>query len=845
VPQIPAEKSYFTFKGGLHTDSSPIDFPEEVTLDEENFTLERDGSRKRRRGLQQETGGLDRNLNTSHSWFDDNQKVVTSYNWKNAAGDSSLDYIIVQLGQDLLFYADQDPISSSAPVQVISIAGYKSDTSLNDDEVEEYPVSFASIRGVLVVSGKHVDPFYIEYDEDDAEFVTYPITLRERDFVGIDDGIPANSEPSTTAITGDALTDHKYNLRIRGWKDADITQYVTDTSTEYPAKNMIPWMGYKRIDTTSGVNPADGIQTWDTTKLQAELFGDSTAPTGALLIVPWNKTGGSGASGGALAITTWSTPDENSATTWTITATTESAHGISSGETFTIDGNAFRYNWEFGDHSGIYYKSYDGTRTADSVTSTTLTFEAGYFPFFLSWYDTDEDGSTYSVGYVGGTGSSEPVASISTDNQFVTDERPQVVASFAGRAWYTGIEHPKLENRVYFSKIVEEPNELGTCHQVADPTHQTYNSLVATDGGVAVIPDMGLVRDTLTFGDSLLLFAVNGVWSIQGTSQNGFAANAYVVRKVSDIGLVSKYGAKRVDDSIYWPGEQGLFRLFQDPQTGFLTSQSATKDRIDKLWDQLGDNTKSRIKMAYDKYKHRLYLLYQSDNGAKEDEYDTALVYCVDLRAFYKLVFPVDATATAESSILHLFSVNSGTNAESDGNIKFIWHTGGWSGDTTPLIQMGDMNQSDYEDWDENEQVPFMVTGYDNLGDFHRRKQAPVIHVFMNKTETGYTEVDTDLVPINESSILMQSVWDFSDRSTNSASQVVGHFGEQRQVYRHRRYYQPVDDTDTFDDGFPVVVTRNKVRGSGRVLHLRFDGETAKDAHIFGWSINYRATRRV
>ena len=48
MPQLPADKTYFTFKNGLNTDASPINFPDEVSLDEENFTLERDGSRRRR-----------------------------------------------------------------------------------------------------------------------------------------------------------------------------------------------------------------------------------------------------------------------------------------------------------------------------------------------------------------------------------------------------------------------------------------------------------------------------------------------------------------------------------------------------------------------------------------------------------------------------------------------------------------------------------------------------------------------------------------------------------------------------------------------------------------------------
>ena len=92
-------------------------------------------------------------------------------------------------------------------------------------------------------------------------------------------------------------------------------------------------------------------------------------------------------------------------------------------------------------------------------------------------------------------------------------------------------------------------------------------------------------------------------------------------------------------------------------------------------------------------------------------------------------------------------------------------------------------------------------------------------------------------IPINESSVLLRPIWDWSD-NTNS-----GKYGPQYQVYRHRRYYQPANSSDTFDDGQPVVVARSKLRGRGRVLHLEFEGEAGKDAHILGWTILYTSTR--
>ena len=45
-----------TFVGGILTEANPINYPKGYTLDEENFILERDGTRRRRRGLDFESG---------------------------------------------------------------------------------------------------------------------------------------------------------------------------------------------------------------------------------------------------------------------------------------------------------------------------------------------------------------------------------------------------------------------------------------------------------------------------------------------------------------------------------------------------------------------------------------------------------------------------------------------------------------------------------------------------------------------------------------------------------------------------------------------------------------------
>ena len=83
----------------------------------------------------------------------------------------------------------------------------------------------------------------------------------------------------------------------------------------------------------------------------------------------------------------------------------------------------------------------------------------------------------------------------------------------------------------------------------------------------------------------------------------------------------------------------------------------------------------------------------------------------------------------------------------------------------------------------------------------------------------------------------MTAYWDFTDDA------VSGKIDNQNETYRHVRAFIPSGASDV--DGYPVVITRNKVRGRGRVLQLRFDGAATKDSHLLGFTTNYKTTRIV
>ena len=51
MPQVQANKEYNTFVRGMITESGPLTYPENASIDEANFTLLTNGYRKKRLGI--------------------------------------------------------------------------------------------------------------------------------------------------------------------------------------------------------------------------------------------------------------------------------------------------------------------------------------------------------------------------------------------------------------------------------------------------------------------------------------------------------------------------------------------------------------------------------------------------------------------------------------------------------------------------------------------------------------------------------------------------------------------------------------------------------------------------
>lgn len=249
-----------TFVGGLVTEASPLNFPTNASLDEENFVLNKDGTRSRRLGMQFEPGY--QIINSSSSLVN-GDLITSSFKWSNAGGLSTNTIICVQMGSSIDFFRGN--------AETISITKFYTYTFSGLDPIERF--SYASVDGKLIVANGQKQIAVFQYDTSDTNPATAISvsfkTLLIRDLFGLDDGtLRSGTDISTRPYS--ATGNHIYNLRNQGWatprpkwggddSKADVIEFfVSKAAGQYPsnADNITAYV-YANTDSQAGSKTVD------------------------------------------------------------------------------------------------------------------------------------------------------------------------------------------------------------------------------------------------------------------------------------------------------------------------------------------------------------------------------------------------------------------------------------------------------------------------------------------------------------------------------------------------------------------------------------------------------------
>lgn len=428
--------------------------------------------------------------------------------------------------------------------------------------------------------------------------------------------------------------------------------------------------------------------------------------------------------------------------------------------------------------------------------------------------------------------------------------RPNATCYFSGRVWWAAAD------KVYYSQIlVDTVKRAGHCYQEADPTSEDISDLIATDGGLIPIAEARNIQRLMPLSNGVMVFAENGLWFISG-GQSAFSATDIVLDKVSAIGTSYPQTIIAVADSIFWWSEVGIHAIEQvsgqfGPIPGKFGNNNISEATIQSFYNRIPEVSKRKAKAIYDPKINVVQWVY-SDNSSV-NTYNCILSYDVTLQAFYPwkvsehespesprivgVILDVNQLVSSTSFWAETISGDIVTDNSLD-NVEVLLYTIQAEDRPTNItyltsvgsdLTFSQFTNRDFVDWETYDNVglpylSFMETGYELLEDAMRKKQAVRVFIHFRRTE------DDSSNP--QSSCKFRTKWEWTaNRDTNKWSRQI-------EAYRPRQMRLP--SSADFESGFPVVISNNKVRGSGKAVQFRFESdEPGKNFDLLGWSVAY------
>ncbi len=421
------------------------------------------------------------------------------------------------------------------------------------------------------------------------------------------------------------------------------------------------------------------------------------------------------------------------------------------------------------------------------------------------------------------------------ETQTSRGKRPGCNAFINGRLFLSGVEADGYNGVVYFSNILKDADDDIRFYQNGDPTSEVNPQLLPNDGGTFIIPEAGRIIRMIPVKSTLVIFATNGIWVVQGNEGVGFTATDFTIEKISDEPCIENQSYVVVSTFPIWWTNEGIHTL-QSSNIGAINSQSLTEKTIQTFYDDIPLASKRYVKSGYNSLTKEIFWLYSS-SSSNPRSYNRVLVLNLKTEGFYLHSLPstysvVDIVAPplAESTVETVnVTNNAGTtvvnsvgapvqvdqyedfNPDSLGNVKFVIKY------LTNKIGFAKFQNANLKDWEDLsapgvDYSSYFVTGPRVRGDGQRKFQENYVTVFSRYKANG--------------SCWMYSIWDYGN-STNS-----------------NRWGTP-QQSIILNANMDYYSRRLKIRGNGRAVQFRFESEGNKPFDILGWSAFETVNERV
>lgn len=752
-----------SFIGGLKTEFTGLNFPENACTDTENCVFSIIGDVLRREGI-------DLEVNATQNSIMQSSVALNTYRWTNVGGDGQTQVLVVQIGNTLYFFntsaaTASNPISAQLLASTVTVSTYQA--MGNSANVALTECQFTDGNGYLFVFHPDCDSFYCTYNA--GTITANLITLQIRDFAGINDNLAVGYRPSTLSA------EHQYNLLNQGWTAG------SGWSAQSTTNNALT-TGNKTYTTASGIT---GITSGQLCTLGTNVFVEGGLVTEGGVVVSYTAS--------TLVVNVTSAPGSGSANLWNIQ---EVSQGFIS-TWFTAEGN-------YPSDADIWYEYKDSTGTFNPATTAQYVSTGfGQSPqghFILPAFNQNR-----------GT-----VSGISGLTAITTTIRPKCGTWFQGRVWYAGVDasqqatgdaiYNTWTENIYFSQIVGAPTDFGNCYQVNDPTDETLNELLPSDGGVIVIQGCGSIYNLFPIQNGVLVFAANGIWIIRGNSGLGFTANDYAISRISSTQSISTTSLINVQGYPMFWNEEGIYYVQPSKEQapygfGGFQVEPVTVGTILSYYNNIPRDSKRFVRGDYNPITYVIQWCFRSTQEAgisNRYQFDTILNFNVYNKAFYPYTISPDNVYFI-SDVVYM-SYPSGVL---DATFKYF------ATDGTVLSFAEERDDVNWVDWFSVDNVgvnytSYFISGYNLHGKGIVKWSSNYITMFLrNDNPYAYT---------------IQGLWDYSG-SGNSGR------------------WSTIQTITNFSPNYAMNYRRHKLRGQGMALQIKVSSVQGQPFDIMGWSM--------
>lgn len=857
-----------TFVKGLISEASPVNFPPDASKDEDNFILNRDGTRDRRLGMDFEADNSVIKTGLTSTQF---ASVETNtFKWDNVAQDPQNEFAVVQIANKLYFF----------DTQVTDLSTDGAIGSLEVDAATDVIYSFSEIDGKLAIATGEEEITIVEYDPAFKTFSRTSSRLLVRDLWGLED---VHFSDAAKLTIGSLTSDIVFDASAGTISCADV---AFDFTTSLAGDQVVIAGTSSNNTTVSFTSYAAGVLTISGALFNETILDEVVDPITGTSTFPSQRTTFTTYIAAATITNTregsnisfrpdsLSDPHLYNLRNQSWGAPRRSTHTNALDDTITVYNTSFSSEfpsnadviWGGMEHDpddGIDVEEFNPVLMKETIGGLIPAARGGFIIDALNRGPSREAELTKLEALY-------PQLDFSLSGSLPEDRTeggPTQLVEYAGRIFYGGFGgsvmggdafSPKLASYLLFSRAVKSTADITACYQDGDPTSRDTFDIVSTDGGFVRISGCQKILKLVNLGTALVVVGTNGVWLIQGGSDFGFSADNFQVKKITDYGAISSTSVVEVGSTIFYWAKDGIYQIAAD-QFGDYGASNITENTIQKIYDDIDVVDRANVFGLYDKFDRKIRWLYGVSRSLGINSNVRELILDTSLGAFYpssvknitinsprvgglletspfeRGVISENVTINAVQVTINAEDVVISTEIRETGirSIKYLTIL------TDDLNDVGftfsEYRNGTFRDWFTADGVGedalgFILTGALTANASANIKQTPYLIMHFRQTETGY-ELDGsgDIKPSNQSGCLVRSQWDWSNNAQS------GRWSSDFQAYRLKRPRFTDNVESAFNYGFDIIQTKNKLRGRGKALSIYMQTEPNKDCRIVGW----------